>query len=50
MKIKTDEPDPYDVPSIKEVIDIFDNIWNSLKEKDIYEALIQTYDKLSPIV
>ena len=50
LRIKSDEPDPYDVQTIKEVIAIFENVWNSLKEKDIYEALIQTYDKLSPVV
>lgn len=50
LRIRDDELDPYFVPEVAEIIPIFAQIWDSMKEKNIYDALIQTYNKLTPIV
>ena len=50
LRIRSDELDPYIVPGIKEVMDIFGAIWDAMDEKSIFEAITQTYNKLSPIV
>ncbi|NHJ32420.1 MAG: hypothetical protein FK732_06130 [Asgard group archaeon] len=50
LKIRETELDPYLVPEVSEIIPIFAQIWDSMKEKNIYTALIQTYNKLTPIV
>jgi hypothetical protein len=49
LKIRDDELDPYIVPEVSEIIPVFAQIWDSMKEKDIYDALVQTYNKLTPI-
>lgn len=50
LKIRDDKLDPYFVPEVTEIIPVFAQIWDSMKEKKIYDALIQTYNKLTPIV
>jgi hypothetical protein len=50
FRIHADDIDPYDVPALKEIIDVFGPIWDKMEERDIFEALVQTYNKLSPIV
>ncbi len=49
LRIRSDELDPYIVPGIKEVMDIFGVIWDAMDEKNIFDAITQTYNKLSPI-
>ncbi|MHA1155494.1 MAG: hypothetical protein ACTSQK_05245 [Candidatus Heimdallarchaeota archaeon] len=49
LRIRTDDLDPYVVPGLKEVIDIFGAIWDAMDAKNIFEAITQTYNKLSPI-
>lgn len=49
LRIRSDEPDPYIVPGMKEVMDIFGAIWDAMEEKEIFAAIAQTYNKLSPI-
>ncbi|NHJ86917.1 MAG: hypothetical protein FK734_15750 [Asgard group archaeon] len=44
------ESDPYDIPEIKKIIQIFEKVWDSQQEKDIYKAIVETYNKYSPIV
>jgi len=49
FKIK-DTSDPYNVSDVKEIVPIFSQIWDSMKDKDIYDALYQTYNRITPIV
>ena len=49
LRIRTDESDPYIVPGIKDVIILFGSIFDAMEEKDIFEAIVQTYNKLSPV-
>ncbi len=49
LRIRSDELDPYVVPGIKEIVDIFGTIWDTMDEKNIFEVISQTYNKLSPI-
>ncbi len=49
LKIRDDELDPYLIPEVSEIIPVFIQIWDSMKEKNIYDALIQTYNKITPI-
>ncbi|NHJ03723.1 MAG: hypothetical protein EAX90_02790 [Candidatus Heimdallarchaeota archaeon] len=50
LRIRPNEPDPYIIQGIQDVIQTFGTIWESMMEKDIMEALVQTYNKLTPIV
>ncbi len=50
LKIRDKNDDPYNVHEVKEIVSIFAQIWDSMTDKDIYEAIIQTYNKLKPIV
>ncbi|MBN1327934.1 MAG: hypothetical protein JXA54_00550 [Candidatus Heimdallarchaeota archaeon] len=49
FKIK-DISDPYNVSEVKQIVSVFSQVWESLKDKDIYDALYQTYNKINPVV
>ncbi|MEA2070995.1 MAG: hypothetical protein U9O98_06855 [Asgard group archaeon] len=48
--LRSDDHDPYMVQGLDEIINTFEEIWENNKQKDIYEVLAKTYNKLSPIV
>jgi len=50
FQLKGADADPYATPQISQYIQTFAEIWEKLPEKDIYKALYETYNKLSPIV
>ena len=50
LRIRADDPDPYLVQGINNVIQTFGTIWEAMETKDIYEALSLTYDKISPVI
>ncbi len=50
FRLKDNDPDPYATPQIKPYIKTFGEIWESLEEKNIYKALLDTYNKSFPIV
>ncbi|NHK30448.1 MAG: hypothetical protein FK730_03795 [Asgard group archaeon] len=50
LNLKETETDPYNVPPIIEILPIFSQIWDAMEEKDVYQAIIETYNKLYPVV
>lgn len=50
FKIRDDEIDPYITPEINELLKIFQIVWEASEDKDIYNALAATYDKLTPVI
>ncbi|MHA1211008.1 MAG: hypothetical protein ACTSSH_00975 [Candidatus Heimdallarchaeota archaeon] len=49
FKIK-DVFDIYNANDVTEIVPIFGQIWDTMSETNIYEAIIQTYNKLTPVV
>jgi hypothetical protein len=50
LNLKETEADPYNVPSINEILPIFSQIWDDMEEKDVYQAIFETYNKLIPVL
>ncbi|NHJ48239.1 MAG: hypothetical protein FK733_10675 [Asgard group archaeon] len=50
LKIKSKNDDPYKLPIVNEIMPIFIQIWEAMEDKNIYQAIIETYNKLSPVV
>ena len=50
FKIRDDDIDPYLTPEIDELLKTFQIVWDASKDKDIYNALAATYDKLTPVL
>ncbi len=50
LNLKENNSDPYNVPPINEIMPVFSRIWDSMEAKDIYQAIIETYNKLTPVV
>jgi hypothetical protein len=50
LNIKEKDDDPYRTPLVNEIIPLFSQIWDSKDKKNIYQAIIDTYNKLSPVV
>jgi len=47
FKMRDDEIDPYITPEITELLKIFQVVWDTSDDKDIYHAIAATYDKLA---
>ena len=50
LNLKEIDSDPYNVTPINEILPIFTQIWETMKKKDVYQAIIETYNKLFPVV
>ncbi|MFW9924161.1 MAG: hypothetical protein ACFFDW_12830 [Candidatus Thorarchaeota archaeon] len=47
LKIKPEEHDTFAWPGYEEITKVFEHVWDSMQDKNIYEAIEQTYTKLS---